>query len=83
LLRHSSYRVHWCPWRWRVRGSRTEEVEDLAGVGSGGRDEKLGLALADEVGLDLREALLERVRQAQEERDADGVGWHTGSRSGY
>ena len=60
---------------------RTEEAEDLAGVGPGGRDEEVSLALADEVGLDLREALLERVRQAQEERDADGVGWHTGRRS--
>jgi hypothetical protein len=39
---------------------RTEEVEDLAGVGPGGRDEELGLALADEVGLDLRVAVLER-----------------------
>ncbi len=28
-------------------------MENLAGVGPGGRDEELGLALADEVGLDL------------------------------
>ena len=33
----------------------TEKAEDLAGVGPGSGDEELGLALADEVGLDLRD----------------------------
>jgi hypothetical protein len=49
-------------------------VEDLAGVRPGGRDEELGLALADEVGLDLWEVVLEGMREAQlkEEGRRDG-----------
>ncbi len=40
-------------------------MEDLAGVGPGGGDQELGLALADEVGLDLWEVVLEGMREVQ------------------
>ncbi len=41
-----------------MRRGWTEEAEDLAGVGPGGGDKELGLALANEVGLDLWDGVM-------------------------
>jgi hypothetical protein len=41
-----------------MRRGWTEEAENLAGIGPGSGDEELGLALANYVGLDLRDGIL-------------------------